>query len=239
MTDIWEGLLNDEEKAVYDVFAVTHELGRRPALLLIDVNYAWVGVRDEPITDAIGTFDTACGPTAWAAVAQMQRLVATARECGIPLVYTTTMAPARRRPHFPSRDRGPEMGSLYSQDELDHERHGTTIVAEVAPQPNDIVLEKYVPSGFCGTPLVLMLNEMDVDTVIVVGGSTSGCVRATVVDAASYGFYAGVVSDGVFDRFQLSHRVSLFDMDAKYARVIDADAADTYLRKDAERVLPL
>jgi nicotinamidase-related amidase len=77
---------------------------------------------------------------------------------------------------------------------------------------------------------VSYLNELDVDTVIVTGTTTSGCVRASVVDAACHNYYVGIVEDCCFDRFDISHRVSLMDMHAKYGQVISLTAAQEYLR---------
>jgi nicotinamidase-related amidase len=87
---------------------------------------------------------------------------------------------------------------------------------------------------FFGTPLTTLLNEMDVDTLIITGTTTSGCVRATAVDAASLDFYVGVVEECTFDRFEVSHKVSLMDMHAKYGSVISLDDAMKYLRATSQ-----
>jgi len=102
---------------------------------------------------------------------------------------------------------------------------GAEIVAALAPEPEDLVLVKKKPSAFFGTPLLGLLIDRGVDTVVVTGGSTSNCVRATAVDASSYNFRTAVVSDCVFDRIDLSHRVALFDLDRQYADVVDSEAA--------------
>jgi nicotinamidase-related amidase len=96
---------------------------------------------------------------------------------------------------------------------------------EVAPTAGEIVLHKSAPSAFWGTPLVGLLRGLDVDTVVVVGESTSGCVRATVVDGRSHRYHMAVVEDGVFDRHEASHAMALFDIDQKYADVISSGAA--------------
>jgi nicotinamidase-related amidase len=88
-------------------------------------------------------------------------------------------------------------------------------------------------SGFFGTSLMRDLNELDVDTVLVTGTTTSGCVRATVVDAACYSLYVGIVEECCFDRFQISHRVSLLDMHAKYGNVMALSEAIEYLHTTA------
>jgi nicotinamidase-related amidase len=101
------------------------------------------------------------------------------------------------------------------------------------------VILKDKPSVFFGTPLMSYLHELQVDTLLVVGTTTSGCVRATVVDAFSYNFKVVVVEECVFDRGQISHKVNLFDMQAKYADVVPLDAALGYLDElFRERVAP-
>jgi maleamate amidohydrolase len=138
--------------------------------------------------------------------------------------------PARRGAHWANRARSEESQALLSTNELDHQRIGNQIVDDIAPRPGDTVIQKRGPSGFFGTPLVSYLNELDIDTVIVTGTTTSGCVRASVVDAASYNYYVGIVEECCFDRFDISHRVSLMDMHAKYGQVLSLARAQEYLR---------
>src|SRR5262249_42413724 len=100
------------------------------------------------------------------------------------------------------------------------------IVDELAPKDGDVVIRKVGPSGFFGTPLDFHLRSWGCDTLLVCGESTSGCVRATVVDAFERGYRIGVVADCCFDRLEASHWISMFDMQQKYADLIDAaDAA--------------
>jgi len=103
------------------------------------------------------------------------------------------------------------------------------IVKEIAPQASDIVIRKPKPYGFFGTPLQSVLNDYEVHTLLVTGGSTSGCVRATVVDAFSLNYFVAVVEEGVFDRIQLSHKANLLDMNIKYADVMKAEDVARYL----------
>ncbi|TYT62663.1 isochorismatase family protein [Natrialba swarupiae] len=99
----------------------------------------------------------------------------------------------------------------------------TELTTELSPTEDDVVFEKYKPSVFFGTQLESMLNYSNVDTVIVTGMTTSGCVRATVVDAFSLNYRVIVPEECVADRSQVSHEVSLFDMDMKYADVVSLD----------------
>ena len=103
------------------------------------------------------------------------------------------------------------------------------MVSEIKPSAQDIVFVKKKPSGFHGTPLLGYLIERQVDTVIIVGGATSNCIRATVFDAASFNLRAIVVQEAVFDRIPISHAISLFDMDRQFADVVAVDEALHYL----------
>ncbi len=103
------------------------------------------------------------------------------------------------------------------------------IVDEVAPQPGELVLEKAAASAFHGTPLVFWLNYHGIDTVIACGETTSGCVRASVVDGATYRYAMGVVEECTFDRTEASHYINLFDMNQKYADVVSLADTVTYL----------
>jgi hypothetical protein len=92
-----------------------------------------------------------------------------------------------------------------------------------------VVLAKTASSAFFDTPLMSHLHGLGIDTLIVGGESTSGCVRASVVDAASYRFRTIVVEECVYDRHEAAHAINLFDMDQKYADVIATDAVLSYL----------
>jgi isochorismate hydrolase len=106
---------------------------------------------------------------------------------------------------------------------------GNTIVEEIAPQQGDIIVRKQKPSAFFGTPLISMLNEVLADSVLVTGTTTSGCVRASVIDAFSYNLKVSVIEECVFDRGQASHKINLFDMAMKYADVIPLKEAIEYI----------
>ena len=93
----------------------------------------------------------------------------------------------------------------------------------------DIVIRKQKPSVFFGTTLMSYLTELHIDTLIVGGTTTSGCVRATVLDAFSFNFKVSVVEECTFDRGQVTHKINLFDMNAKYADVISLEEAEDYL----------
>ena len=98
--------------------------------------------------------------------------------------------------------------------------HGAEIVADIAPEPGDVVIDKKKPSCFFGTPLQAYLNDRQVDTLIITGGSTANCVRATAVESSSFNYFTVLPREAVFDRIPLSHEVSLFDLDRGFADVV-------------------
>src|SRR4029077_7262313 len=106
---------------------------------------------------------------------------------------------------------------------------GPEIPDEIAPAASDIVISKKKASAFFGTPLASYLVDMGVDTMLVTGVSTSGCVRATVVDGHAYNYRVCVVEEGTFDRSSVAHKVNLFDMHMKYADVVSLAETRRYL----------
>lgn len=108
---------------------------------------------------------------------------------------------------------------------LKEREHRSAIVPELAPAAGELVVRKTVPSAFFGTPLTQWLTQRGVQTLLVAGAVTSGCVRASVVDAMSWGFRPVVLSDCVGDRAIAPHDASLFDMAQKYAAVLKRDEA--------------
>lgn len=200
-------------------------LGPSPALLVIDVNYGFTGHTRAPIFEAIAASRTACGEDAWRAVAVIERLLGAAREAGVPVIYSTGRVPR----NIGDMGRWAAKNARVAEDVADGAARAR-IVEEIEPLPGDVVLTKSKPSVFVGTDLVAELVERGVDSLLVVGGATSGCVRATVVDGFSFNFRMGLVEDGCFDRSEISHAVTLFDLQAKYADVLGVEAALRYLR---------
>jgi nicotinamidase-related amidase len=110
------------------------------------------------------------------------------------------------------------------------------IIPEVAPLPGELVIEKVSPSVFQGTPLVGQLVARRIDTLIVTGESTSGCVRAAVVDGCTSRFNMIVAEECVFDRVQASHAMNLFDMNDKYADVLPVDEIIAVLEQRTDAI---
>ena len=238
----WEDVLGDDERLVATRTPRERRLGRRPALLLIDLYRKVFGDRPQPLAEAIERWPATCGLAAWAALDPLRELLAAARSSAVPVIHTTgetrpeaTLGGATtRRPHGPGRRSAAgfaEPGSAKSADEL----AGYEIVEPVAPAAGERVIYKARASAFFGTPLASWLRRLDVDTVVVGGESTSGCVRATVIDAFSHGYDVAVVEEAVFDRSPLSHKVSLYDMHGKYASVLHLAEAVRYLEAPATR----
>ena len=110
---------------------------------------------------------------------------------------------------------------------------------EIAPSPQDIVIRKHKPSAFYGTPLTAFLNDLGADALVVTGTTTSGCVRASVIDGFSENLRITIAEEACFDRSQASHAINLCDMHAKYADVVTTKEALEYIESvDTEYNLP-
>jgi maleamate amidohydrolase len=225
---IWNKFLTERDKAVFAAggFGARAGFGKRPALLVIDVNWAFCGERPEPILEAIKRWRTSCGQDAWVALGYIKRLILAARTKGLPVIYTTG---ERRADNW---DAGSWRWKSTRGDEASGTVHarvdGNEIVAMIAPGPKDIVIRKQKPSGFFGSNLASYLTLLGADSVIVVGTTTSGCVRATVVDAFSLNYRVILAEEGCFDRSEASHAVALCDMHAKYADVVSTAEVLSY-----------
>jgi len=225
---IWNKFLTERDKAVFAAggFGARAGFGKRPALLVIDVNWAFCGERPEPILESIKRWRTSCGAEAWVALEHIRALIDAAHGRGLPVIYTTG---ERRADNWDAgswrwkSSRGEESGGSPAEG-VD----GNEIVAMIAPGPKDIVIRKQKPSGFFGTNLASYLTLLGCDSLVVVGTTTSGCVRATVVDAFSLNYRVTLAEEGCFDRSEASHAVSLCDMHAKYADVLAAAEVLSY-----------
>jgi len=219
---IWDKYLSERDKAVFKAsgFGAHAGFGKRPALLVIDVSWGFAGDKPEPILDSIKRWSNSCGAESWDAIKAIKSLTSAFHAKKLPVIYTT----GENRPD------GWDAGSwtwkntrvLESLPPVDNSLDANEIVADIAPKPQDIVILKQKPSGFFGTDMASFLTLLGADSVIVTGTTTSGCVRATVLDAFSLNYRIAVVEDGCFDRSQASHAINLCDMHAKYADVVPA-----------------
>jgi nicotinamidase-related amidase len=212
----WEVVFSEEERRIYDLY-------RRPdreafpwsscALLIVDVTYAFLGAR-LPTIEAASRLRTACGLPAWNALEPIKELLKVFHRTVRPVIFTI--------PYPEGAVGGVTIGAPESGE-------GNEVAREIAPAAADIVIEKPRASAFFATPLAAYLVRSGIRGLLVVGGSTSGCVRASVLDGSSAGFAMAIAHDGCFDRSQLSHSVALHELDVKYSTVVDSRAAIQYL----------
>jgi maleamate amidohydrolase len=224
---IWNKFLTERDRLVFAAsgYGARGGFGKRPALLVIDVNYGFCGDRPEPILESIKRWRNSCGEDSWPAVATIKTLIDSAHLKGLPVIYTTGSV----------REDGWDRGSWGWKNSRNSERaapatnlDSNTIVPDIAPSPQDIVIEKQKPSAFFGTNLTAYLTLLGCDSLIVTGTTTSGCIRASVLDGFSLNYRMAVVEEGCFDRSQASHAMNLCDMNAKYADVVKAAEVLTY-----------
>ena len=208
----WDDVITALDRTLYASYDRPLPEPRRPALLFIDYYNAVFGDRPEALPEATERFPSSCGLAAWEALPSAERLLGAARRLGVPVFFTTgeTRPEAGR-----GKVRATKRESVNSDPVW-----GATIVESLTPQPGETVIYKQRASGFFGTPLVSHLVQLGVDGLIVAGESTSGCVRASVVDAYSYGFPVLLVEEATFDRSLISHKINLFDLHHKYAWVV-------------------
>jgi nicotinamidase-related amidase len=227
---IWDKFLTARDKAVFASagYAKPQGFGKRPAVLLIDINYNFCGDRPEPILDSIKRWPNSCGEDAWAAIPHVQSLLAAARAKRLPVVYTTGGFRADAWDFGSWRWKNSRIEDWRNKPKRNID--GEAIVAEIAPRPEDIVLPKLKPSAFHGTPLRAHLNLLGADSLIVGGTTTSGCVRASVIDAFSENYRVTLAEECCFDRAQSSHAINLMDMQAKYADVRPTAEIAAFLR---------
>jgi len=225
----WDAFLTEQDKAHIAYLGPRQKkgFGENPCMLVVDDYYSVLGLEREPILESIKTWPGSTGLEGWAAIDETVGLLAAARENNIPVVYCHGME-SMRAPWAQRRKTSPERSDRLNHLPEEIRRKANEIVAEIAPQPGDLVIQKAAASVFHGTPFLFWLNYQGIDTVITAGETTSGCVRASVVDGATYRFHMGVVEECVFDRTQASHWMNLFDMNQKYADVIKKKEAIEY-----------
>ncbi len=209
----WLAIVPEAERRTYENagFGGDLDIGENTALIVIDVTYGFTGKPEQTLDEAIAEYATACGPVSWETMPRIQRLIAMFRELGRPVIYTRS-APDDT-PYTGRATKGKRLDRIFAPD-------ANEIPDVIAPKQGEWVLEKTKASAFFQTPLASYLVRKKIDTVIVCGVSTSGCVRASVVDCMSNGFPTVVVDDCCFDRSQFAHSANLFDMNAKYATVL-------------------
>jgi maleamate amidohydrolase len=191
--------------------------GRRPALIVVDMTLGFTDPESPLGSDLDGPAEA------------IQRVLTAARPAEIPVVFTTVAyRESDKLTAAAFIDKVPalltlEAGSRWAE-----------VDPRIAPRETEPVLNKLFASGFFGTGLSSLLTAAGADTLIVTGASTSGCVRATVVDALQYGFRPVVPREAVGDRDPDAHEASLYDVNAKYGDVVSVEETLEYLEKVRE-----
>jgi nicotinamidase-related amidase len=205
---------------IYAPYARETAVGPRAALLAIDLYNQVYECGPNPPADLAAQYPSSCGIHAHRAIAPTKRLIAAARRAGLAIFFCTQDVRAHARPP----------GAVSTK------RQGRTIVADsysIYPEfqvlETDIMIYKQRASAFQGTPIVSHLHLLGAQSLIVCGEATSGCVRASVVDAYSSGFNVAIVEECTFDQTELTHKVNLFDMHHKYADVINLAEVEAHL----------
>ncbi|TVP49404.1 MAG: isochorismatase family protein [Halomonas sp.] len=201
------------EKNYQQTFNGSTGFGNQPAILAIDFMKSYTtpssGLYAEGVVEA---------------VSHAQTLYATARQLGVPIIHTRVTYLASGENGGVFVEKLPILRDMTEDNPL------TQFDEHVLPSADEAVICKQYPSAFFGTPLVSMLVKQGVDTVIITGCSTSGCVRASVVDAISYGFKVVVPRECVGDRHHAPHEANLFDIQAKYGDVMSTVDVMNYLK---------
>jgi maleamate amidohydrolase len=222
----WLRLIPAEERKTYQSagFVSNLELGQKPCLIVVDVTYGFTGSEGLTLEEAVAEFHPACGPAAWEAMPRIARLIELFRGLKRPVVFTRSDLDATtftgKATHSKRAGKPPARFNEFPP--------------AIAPREDEWVLEKTKASAFFQTPLSIYLVKQGVDTAVVCGVSTSGCVRATAVDAFSHGFKTVVVDDCCFDRSHFAHCANLFDLQAKYAAVLSLHELERLIAPAAE-----
>ncbi len=191
--------------------------GVSPAILVIDMTYAYF----DP-SSHLG-YGAEAG---WKAVAKLQELLPEARKAGVPIIYTRSAPLKQVKDEFKGLGRKHvDLPGTLANPRM------STVVEELTPEDGDLVIDKYRASAFFGTPLVSFLIFHRIDTLVLTGTSTSGCVRTSAADASSYNYHVVIPEECVFDRESLWHDVTLAVLGRKYADVRSTFDVCSYLSK--------
>jgi nicotinamidase-related amidase len=216
----WKDLIPQQDIELYAPYARETFVGPRAALLVIDLyDLAYRGGAGSPY-ELDKSYPNSCGIFAHRAIEPTRRLIAAARTANLPIFYCTQDVRPNNRPVGANSTRR----ALPQPTPKDYE-----IYSAFAPAPQDVVIRKQRASAFQGTPLMSHLTLLGVRSLIVCGESTSGCVRASSVDAYSFGFHVSLIEECTYDRSEFIHKVNLFDLHHKYVDVMHLDEVEATL----------
>jgi maleamate amidohydrolase len=215
----WKDVVPESDLKLYAGWRRETYVGPRPALLAIDLYDLVYRGGPYPPAELNERFPNTCGIFAHRAIAPTKNLIAAARRAGIPIFFCTQDIRPNNRPP----------GAVSTRRRIEVPVDGYAIYREFTVEPGDILIPKQRASIFAGTPLASHLALLGVQSLIVCGESTSGCVRASVVDGYSSGYHVSIVEECTYDRAELTHKVNLFDMHHKYADVMHLDEVVAHL----------
>lgn len=216
---IWDDVIPPEEQRAYEKAGWGGRVGfgEQPALLIVDMNNAFVDPRF-PFSS----------PPALACAKNIRVLLDAAREADVPVVYTTAARPRNKAEIGRWKANAWDTPAMRDPDSL-------RIHSLLAPRADETVIEKFAPSAFAGTNLLSLLTFHRVDTLILTGTVTSGCVRATALEGFNYNLRVTIPEECVSDRGEVSHKVALFEIHMKYGDVIPMAEAAAYLNRIGAR----
>lgn len=228
MSRPWDRYVDPADLRVFESAGYGRRAGLSgsPALVVVDVNNGFLGDAPEDTLTSIARFRNSCGPVGWAAIRVIERLLDTARQASHPVVFTTGRDDDR---DIQAATWATKSSRVLEEYDTGIREYSNALPEVLGVRADEPVVRKSHASAFFGTRLDIHLRSLGVDQLVVCGTATSGCVRASVVDAFSLGYRVAVVGDGCFDRSDLSHAVSLFDIDQKYADVVDGAEALAFL----------
>ena len=215
----WRGVVPESDLELYARWRRETFVGPRPALLAIDLYDLVYRGGPLPPLEINERYPNTCGIFAHRAIDPTKKLLSAARRAGLPIFFCTQETRPNNRP----------AGAVSTRSNVKLPVDGYAIYHEFAVEPNDVVIWKQRASIFQGTPLFSHLSLLGVQSLIVCGESTSGCVRASVVDGYSSGFHVTIVEECTYDRAELTHKVNLFDLHHKYADVMHIDEVLSHL----------
>ncbi|MDA8081021.1 MAG: isochorismatase family protein [Actinomycetota bacterium] len=220
----WEEVVPKSEREIYDLagFGQSARWDGKPALVVVDALWSFIGHQPVDVLEAIKEYPTACGKPGWDGMEKIAIALDYFRVASLPVVYVCADGSFQDAYGPTTRTRKP----VSRQDKAAFE-----IPEIIAPLAGEPIVKKTKASGFFRTSLDVLLHRIGVDTVLLSGCTTSGCIRATAVDSHSLGFETVLLEDAIWDRSWFSHAVSLYELSMKYASVVTVDDAMSQIEK--------